>query len=142
MEEADSTSALKQLPEVGVHKQKAMEQNDIHSVSKLFEYKPDRKDSNRYFHCIAKIENSEALLDSGYNGQLTISEQFQVEYPPYGLAPFDESQISGREIIIDAVNGKDAIIQIHFDANPSPNNGKLCIKNIDNQKNYMFNDYI
>ena len=49
MDDVDSTSAHKQLPEVGVHKQKAIEDNDIHSVSKLFEYKPDRKDSKYYF---------------------------------------------------------------------------------------------
>ena len=133
MQEADSTSAPKQLPEVGVHKQKSIEQNDIHSVSKLFEYKPDRIDSNKYFRCIAKIGNYGALVDSEYNGQLTIAEQFQVEYPPVGLEPFHESQVSGREVIIDVVNGKDAIIQINFDANPSPNNGTLCIKYQNNQ---------
>ena len=133
MEEVNSNSAHNQLPEVGVHKQKAIDDNDIHSVSKLFEYKPDRKDSNNYFRCIAKIGNSGALVGSGYNGQLTIAEQFQVEYPPVGLEPFHESQVSGREVIIDVVNGKDAIIQINFDANPSPNNGTLCIKYQNNQ---------
>lgn len=114
-----------QLLEVSVHRGKTEEQYDEHSLSKLFEYKPDRRDSNHYFRCIASVESSETPLDSGYGQEITIAEKIVVEYSPIGLAPFDESQRSGKQIVINAVNGKEARIKIDFDANPSPTSDQI-----------------
>ena len=111
-----------QLAEISTHRQNT---NNKNSMSKVFEYKPKRKDSNNYFRCVGRIDNSGVSADSRYNQELSIEEQFQVEYAPVGLQPFYESQRSGREIIFDAVNEKEVIVQISFDANPSPSHGKI-----------------
>ena len=120
-----STIAFNQLSEIGAATQKVVQENDIHSLSKLFEYKPERKDSNNYFQCVARIENSTAIEDSGYDQEFMITEQFRVEYSPIGLELFDDAQRTGREIIFDAVKGKDFTVEIPFDANPSPHNCKI-----------------
>ena len=119
------TSLDNQLLEVGIHRRNTANDYGVNSMSKLFEYKPDRKDSNHYFLCVAKVENSESPFGSGYGQEVTIAEKIMVEYPPIGLQPFDESQRLGKQIIIDAVNGKEARIKIDFDANPSPTNGRI-----------------
>ena len=121
----ESAITSTQLSEVGVSRKKVDKDNGIHSLSKLFEYKPERKDSNKYFRCEASIENSTAVEDSGYHQEFTIAEQFRVEYSPLGLESFDDAQRTGREIIFDAVKGKDFTIIIPFDANPSPHNCKI-----------------
>ena len=121
----ESTIAFTPLSEIGVTTQKVVQGNGIHSFSKLFEYKPERKDSNNHFQCIARIENSTAVEDSGYNQEVMITEQFRVEYSPIGLELFDDAQRTGREIIFDAVKGKDFTVEIPFDANPSPHNCKI-----------------
>jgi len=103
----------------------ADKENVIQSLSKLFEYKPERKDSNNYFRCEASIENSTAIEDSGFHQEFIITEQFRVEYSPIGLEPFDDAQRTGKEIIFDVVDGKDFTIEIPFDANPSPSNDQV-----------------
>ena len=113
-----------QLSEIVTHSQRANDNNEIQSLSKIFEYKPERKDSNSYFRCVAMVENLRSSHEFIYNHELTIAEQFQVQYSPVGIKPFDDSQSSGRQIIIDVVNGKDIIIQVPFYANPSPHNSK------------------
>jgi len=125
VEGAESTIASTQLSEIGVSSQKVDRENGIHSLSKLFEYKPERKDSDNYFCCEASIKNSTTIEVSGYNQEFVITEQFRVEYSPIGLEAFDDAQRTGREIIFDAVKEKNFTIEIPFDANPSPSNYQI-----------------
>ena len=55
--------------------------------------------------------------------QITVSEKFQVEYPPSGLDPFHEAQETGSQVIIEAVKWNDIDIMIEFEANPLPSKG-------------------
>jgi len=120
VEGVETIIASTQLSEIGVSRQKVDRENGGPSLSKIFEYKPERKDSNNYFCCEARIENSTVVEDSGFHQQFMITEQFRVEYSPIGLEKFDNTQRTGREMIFDAVKGKNFTIDIPFDANPSP----------------------
>ena len=112
--------------EIGVHRSIATAgnvQDNLHSISKLFEYRPSREDSHKSFKCIAKVD--ETLVTNNYNlkQHITVSEQFQVEYPPSGLDPFHEAQQTGSQVMIEAVKWNDIDIMIEFEANPLPSKG-------------------
>ena len=67
----------------------------------------------------------ETLVTTNYNlkQQMTVSESFQVEYPPSGLDAFHEAQETGRQVIFEAVKWNDIDITIEFEANPLPSKG-------------------
>ena len=60
--------------------------------------------------------------------QITVSEKFQVEYPPSGLDPFHEAQETGSQVIIEAVKWNDIDIIIEFEANPLPSKGIMTFE--------------
>ena len=104
-----------------------MEEN-LQSISKLFEYRPSREDSHKSFKCIAK--GDETLVTTNYNlkQQITVSEPFQVEYPPSGLDSFHEAQETGSQVIFEAVKWNDVDITIEFEANPLPSKGIITFE--------------
>ena len=119
------------LPEIGVHRSIATEGNvedNLHSISKLFEYRPSREDSNKSFKCIAKVD--ETLVTNNYNlkQHISVSEQFQVEYPPSGLDPFHEAQETGSQVVIEALKRDNIDIVIEFEANPLPSKGIIIFE--------------
>merc|ERR1712150_76659 len=130
-DEADRTEwefSDKILPEIGVHRSIATNSNveeNLHSISKLFEYRPSREDSHKSFKCIAKVD--ETLVTTNYNlkQQIKVSESFQVEYPPFGLDAFHEAQETGSHVISEAVKWNDIDITIEFEANPLPSKEQM-----------------
>ena len=60
--------------------------------------------------------------------QITVSEKFQVEYPPSGLDPFHEAQETGSQVIIEAVKWDNIDIVIEFEANPLPSKGIITFE--------------
>ena len=104
-----------------------MEEN-LQSISKLFEYRPSREDSHKSFKCIAKVDDT--LVTTNYNlkQQRTVSEPFQVEYPPSGLDAFHEAQETGSQVIFEAVKWNDIDITIEFEANPLPSKGIITFE--------------
>ena len=122
------TSSDIQLKEIGVHKNHKYDTSGLWTLSKLFEYNPTRNDSDKYFRCITTIDNSFSSQNTDANEQLSISEQFRVEYPPTGTGIFAEVQRSGRQQIITLTKGENANINIEFEASPLPNKGSY--KNI------------
>ena len=111
------------LKEVGAHKSNQYGTDDLVTLSKLFEYIPTRNDSDKYFRCIAATDDSTNDISTANNDVLAISEQFKVEYPPVGVGPFDEVQISGRQLTFTVTEGENAHIVIDFEAEPLPNRG-------------------
>ena len=95
-------------------------------MSKLFEYKATRKDSQKSFKCISTVDVPNNTSISNAARQLTISKEFRVEYAPLGLGQFGEAQRSGRQIAITAVQGEDITITIEFEAEPSPTKGSFA----------------
>ena len=119
------------MPEIGVHRSIATNSNvedNLQSISKLFEYRPSREDSHKSFKCIAKVD--ETLVTTNYNlkQQITVSESFQVEYPPSGLDAFHEAQETGSQVIFEAVKWNDVDITIEFEANPLPSKGIITFE--------------
>ena len=119
------------MPEIGVHRSIATEGNvedDLHSMSKLFEFRPSREHSHKSFKCIAKVD--ETLITTTYNLKqpITVSQPFQVEYPPSGLDPFHEAQETGSQVIIEAVKWDNIDIVIEFEANPLPSKGIITFE--------------
>ena len=119
------------MPEIGVHRSIATDANveeNVHSISKLFEYLPSREDSLKSFKCIAKVD--ETFVTNNYNlkKEIKVSEQFQVEYPPSGLDPFYEAQKTGSQVIFEAVKWNDIDITIEFEANPLPSKGTITFE--------------
>ena len=139
------TSSEIQLKEVGTHTSNKYGTDDLVSLSKLFEYTPTRKDSDKYFRCIATIDESTRTTSTAVNEQLAISEQFRVEYPPVGLGTFHEVQRSGRQLTFTVTEGENAYISIDFEAEPLPNRGlyknvyclKIRIIDMDFTLNYV-----
>jgi len=117
------TSSDIQLKEIGVHKNHKYDDKGLWTLSKLFEYKPTRNDSDKYFRCFTTIDNSIISQNADANERLSISEQFRVEYPPTGIGIFAEVQRSGRQQIITLTKGENANINIEFDACPLPSRG-------------------
>lgn len=72
------------------------------------------------FKCLASNKEHVNNISLVTNQPLTLSEKFKVEYPPVGLAPFDEAQKSGNQVEITAVRGKQGSINIEFEAEPPP----------------------
>ena len=131
-DEADRTGwefSDKILPEIGVHRSIASNvEENLQSISKLFEYRPSREDSHKSFKCIAKVD--ETLVTANYNlkQQIMVSESFQVEYPPSGLDAFHETQETGSQVIFEAVKWNDIEITIEFEANPLPSKGIITFE--------------
>ena len=69
-------------------------------------------------------------MTNNYNlkQRLTVSEQFQVEYPPSGIDPFHEAQETGSQVIIEAVKWDNIDIVIAFEANPLPSKGIITFE--------------
>ena len=93
-------------------------------MSKLFEYKPTRRDSNlSFFKCLASKKDSANNINLDSDQPLTVSQKFRIEYPPVGLPPFDDVQTRGNQVGIIAVRGEEASININFKAEPPPRKG-------------------
>ena len=60
--------------------------------------------------------------------RLTVSEQFQVDYPPSGLDSYHEAQETGSQVIIEAVKWDNIDIVIEFEANPLPSKGIITFE--------------
>ena len=117
-----------ELPEIGVHRSRSRQekgQNNLLIISKLFEYKPTRWDSNMSFKCSASNENSAKNTTWAplLNHSPIVSQIFKVEYPPRGLKAFQEAQYSGNQVEITAVRGSQAIVSIDFEAELPPRIG-------------------
>lgn len=115
-----------ELPEIGVHRSRQeKDHNNLIIISKLFEYKPTRRDSNMSFKCSASTENSEINTTWAplLNHSPIAAQTFNVEYPPLGLGAFQEAQLSGNQVEITAVRGRQAFISIDFEAEPPPRIG-------------------
>ena len=118
------TSSDIPLKGVGAHKSNKYNKDNLVTLSKLFEYRPTRNDSYKYFRCIATIDESTSTISTVVNEKQAISEQFQVEYPPVGLGQFHEVQRSGRQLTFTVTEGENAYIIINFEAEPLPNRGQ------------------
>ena len=119
------------LPEIGVHRSIATNNNvedNLQSISKLFEYRPSREDSHKSFKCIANLDETLATTNYNLKQKRTVSEPFQVQYPPSGLDAFHEAQETGSQVIFEAVKWNDIDITIEFEANPLPSKGIITFE--------------